>query len=76
MIAGPKTKLKQPVALAVDGSGDIYVANQLGGPVVTGECFTMGAITVYAAGSKGNVAPTAVISGAATGLGDSSQYRG
>ncbi len=69
VIAGPKTKLKQPVALAVDGSGDIYVANQLGGPVVTSDCFTMGAITVYAAGSKGNVPPTAVISGAATGLG-------
>ncbi len=69
VIAGPKTKLKQPVALAVDGGGDIYVANSLGGP--PGQCFYPGAITVYAAGSKGNVAPTAIISGAATGLIDS-----
>jgi hypothetical protein len=70
VIAGPKTKLKQPVALAVDGSGDIYVANQAGGPVVANQGFTLGAITIYAAGSKGNVAPTAIITGPTTGLVD------
>ncbi len=68
VIAGPKTKLKHPVALAVDGSGDIYVANQAGGPVVPGEKLRQGTITVYPAGSKGNVAPSTTIKGSATGL--------
>ena len=68
VIAGPKTKLKQPVALAVDGSGDIYVANQAGGPVVPGQRLRQGTITVYPAGSTGNVAPASTIKGSATGL--------
>jgi hypothetical protein len=68
IIAGPKTKLKQPVAIAVDASGDIYVANQAGGPVVPGGGLRQGTITAYAAGSNGDVAPTATIKGSATGL--------
>ena len=68
IVAGPKTKLKQPVAIAVDGSGDIYVANQAGGPVVPGQRIRQGAITVYPAGSNGNVPPSTIIKGSATGL--------
>ncbi len=68
VIAGPKTKLKQPIAIAVDGSGDIYVANQAGGPVVPSQRIRQGTITVYPAGSNGNVAPTTIIKGSATGL--------
>ena len=68
VIAGPKTKLKQPVAIAVDASGDIYVANQAGGSVVPGQKIRQGTITVYSAGSNGNVAPTTIIKGSATGV--------
>ena len=68
IIAGPKTKLKQPVAIAVDASGDIYVANQAGGPVVPGGGLRQGTITVYPAGSHGDVAPATTIKGSATGL--------
>jgi sugar lactone lactonase YvrE len=42
--------------VAVDGSGNIYVAN------------IAGSITVFAAGATGNVAPLRTITGAATGL--------
>jgi len=68
IIAGAKTRLATPVALAVDGSGDICVANESTRPLVSVEHFKLGAITVYAAGSNGNVAPSTIISGAATGL--------
>ncbi len=67
-IAGSKTMLALPVAIAVDGNGDIYIANQLGGPVAASQGLTLGLITVYAAGSNGNVTPSATISGIATGL--------
>ena len=52
IIAGPKTKLKQPVAIAVDASGDIYVANQAGGPVVPGGGLRQGTITAYSGGKQ------------------------
>jgi len=61
-ISGSNTGLTNPYAIAVDSSGNIYVANGIGGPVYTGT------VTVYAAGSTGNVAPTAVIEGPETGL--------
>lgn len=67
-IAGAKTLLDDPAAIAVDPSGTIYVANELGGPVVRGEPLDHGRLTVYAAGSKGNVAPIVTITGARTGL--------
>jgi hypothetical protein len=66
-IAGSKTLLDGATGIATDGR-NIYVANELGGPVVRSEQFDRGRITVYAPGSNGNVAPTATISGAATGL--------
>lgn len=67
-IAGSNTQLEDLVAIVVDSEGDIYVANESGGPKVRGESYDRGKVTVYSAGSKGNVAPIAAISGAATGL--------
>ena len=58
------TGLYFPVAVAFDSSGSIYVANQSsleGGSGVD-------SVTIYPAGTNGNVAPTATISGAGTGL--------
>jgi sugar lactone lactonase YvrE len=61
-IAGSNTGLSAPSGLALDSSGNIYVAN-------CGTCeATSDSITVYPAGSNGNVTPTAVISGTNTGL--------
>jgi DNA-binding beta-propeller fold protein YncE len=51
-IAGNNTSLAAPTGIAVDGAGNIYVANP-GYP-------TFG-VTVYAAGADGDVAPTATI---------------
>ncbi len=67
-IAGPQAQLDQPVAIAVDTNGDIYVANQQGGPATAGPNYAPGVVTVYPAGSTGNVAPMAIIVGGATGL--------
>ncbi len=67
-IAGRKTRLDNPAGIALDSQGDIYVANDLGGPVVAGESYDKGMVTVYHSGSHGNVAPIATISGAETEL--------
>jgi glucose/arabinose dehydrogenase len=74
VIAGPNTQMASPSAVAVDQSGSIYVTNK--GPM---KCTHFpggrscspnghGSITVYARGSSGDVAPTATITGANTGL--------
>jgi sugar lactone lactonase YvrE len=68
VIAGPKTLLKSPNGIALDAKGNLYVANGLGGPIVRHEPIDRGRITVYAAGSSGNVAPIGAISGPGTGL--------
>jgi 6-phosphogluconolactonase (cycloisomerase 2 family) len=67
-IAGSKTLLENPTGIALDSRGNIYVANELGGPFVRGARFDKGRLTVYPVGSNGNMAPIATISGAATGL--------
>ncbi len=61
-ITGPDTQLDLPSGIAVDTSGNIYVANDgsLGGGADT--------ITVYPPGSTGDAAPSAVISGLLTDL--------
>jgi hypothetical protein len=61
-ISGPLTQLNLPSGIAVDSSGNIYVANDGsdGGGVDS--------ITVFSPGSSGNVAPAFTISGALTGL--------
>ncbi len=67
-IAGSKTLLDRPAGIALDSQGNIYVANNLGRPVVPHESYDRGKVTIYPAGSYGNVAPIATISGAETGL--------
>jgi sugar lactone lactonase YvrE len=58
-ITGAKTGLNGPGNLALDASGNIYVPNAGGG---TGSN-PFGTVTVYAAGSVGNVAPIQTITG-------------
>jgi sugar lactone lactonase YvrE len=68
-IAGSNTLLDYfPTGIAVDPLGNIYVANSAGGPIVPGEGLDVGMLTVFSAGSNGDVPPVAAITGAATGL--------
>ena len=55
-ISGSSTGLA-PSAIAVDGAGNIYVAN-----------YTSNTVTVYPAGSYGNITPSLTIGGENTGL--------
>src|SRR5208282_738850 len=55
-ISGAQTELQGPQSVAVDTSGNIYVAN------------SANSIVEYAAGSNGNAAPALVIDGSNTGL--------
>lgn len=50
------TGLDSPTGVTVDSSGNIYVTNAGNGPD------SLGSITVYSAGSSGNVPPIATIS--------------
>ena len=64
-IRGGKTELDSPEGIALDGRGNLYVANSgYYDPDV-------GKVTVYPAGGEGNVAPIATISGPRTGLHES-----
>jgi hypothetical protein len=66
-IGGSATLIDRPVGIAVDATGNVYVANRSSGPNESTGC-AFGYLTVYAAGSSGNVAPSTVISGCATQL--------
>lgn len=57
IIVGSNTQLWAPAGIAMDGAGNIYVAN-------SGNSL----ITIYAPGANGNVAPTATIGGSNTGF--------
>jgi hypothetical protein len=59
-IGGDNTGLDGPAGIALDSEGNIYVVNQNAQPEAT--------ITVYPAGSNGNVTPAATIAGDSTGL--------
>lgn len=61
-IAGPDTGLHDPVGVAVDCSGNIYVANYEGGPS------EFGSVTVYPPGSDGDAKPARAIVGVDTGI--------
>jgi acylphosphatase len=63
-ISGSHTGLSGPKDIAVDASGNIYVANA--DPRGKGNGY--GSVTVYAAGSTGNIAPIQTIEGNNTGL--------
>jgi sugar lactone lactonase YvrE len=67
-VAGSKTLLDNPTGIALDSQGKMYVANDLHVPVKQDKSFDRGRLTVYPAGSSGNIAPIATISGAKTGL--------
>jgi sugar lactone lactonase YvrE len=67
-IDGSKTLLDDPAGLAVDSDGNLYVANAQGNPFAAKKNVEKGSVTVYRAGSNGNVAPIATISGGRTGL--------
>jgi hypothetical protein len=56
VISGGSTGLIEPLGLALDGSGNLYVAD--GG----------GSVEVFASGANGNATPIAVISGGSTNL--------
>ncbi len=56
-ITGSDTGLSAPQGIAVDGAGNVFVAN------LTGGLLENGSVTVYAAGSNGDVAPINIISG-------------
>jgi len=64
MIIGADTALDNPSGIAIDSAGKIYVANRGGGRT------NASSITVYAAGSSGNIRPIATIAGPDTGLDD------
>lgn len=68
VIIGSKTRLDNPTAIALDSHGEIYVANALHVRVAPRAIYDVGRVTVYSAGSIGNVAPITTISGHATGL--------
>lgn len=59
-ISGSKTGLIDPTDVALDASGNIYVANQNGED--------NDSVTVYAAGSNGNVSPIRTIAGSNTAM--------
>ena len=61
-IAGPLTGLAGPSGLALDSADNIYVSNHGGGQQ------NSSSITVFAAGSNGNVAPIGTINGPDTML--------
>jgi hypothetical protein len=73
VISGANTGLDNPLAIAVDDARKIYVANEKPPKPATSGTSTAsagesGSLTVYAAGSSGDAAPMATISGPNTGL--------
>jgi hypothetical protein len=61
-VSGDKTRLGFPSGVALDAKSNIYIANEAESPN------RPDSVLVYAAGSNGNVAPIATISGSKTGL--------
>ncbi len=62
-ISGPDTLLDSPLAIAVDITGKMYVANR-----GNGDPTDLGSVTVYSPGSNGDAKPIAVIAGSHTQL--------
>jgi hypothetical protein len=64
VIQGSRTRLQDPMAVAVDSSDKIYVADTAGAD----DPDSPARVIIYAAGNNGNVRPIATISGDKTGL--------
>jgi sugar lactone lactonase YvrE len=62
IIGGPSAGFQSPTGIAVDSSGNVYVADSCQGYTCSGD------VRVFAAAAGGNVAPMRVISGSATNL--------
>ena len=62
VISGSGSGIGKPTGIVVDSAGNIYVANTTGTPSFTSS------VLIFAAGSGGAAAPTALISGSNTGL--------
>ena len=62
IISGSNTGLTTPNSIALDSMGNIYVVNFMFG---ADGASSVGAVLVFAAGSNGNIAPTANITGPA-----------
>ncbi len=62
ILSGENTGLARLADLAFDRSGNLYAANRLGGPGLSGS------VTVYAPGSAGDASPTLTITTADTGI--------
>lgn len=62
-IAGTAANFHSPAGVALDASGNLYVAD-------TGQGFSgyAGDVEVFGSGANGNVSPTRIISGSSTGL--------
>jgi sugar lactone lactonase YvrE len=56
-ISGSSTGIDGPFGIAVDASGDLFVAD-----------YASNSVTEYAPGATGNIAPAATISGSSTGI--------
>src|SRR5277367_719815 len=54
-IGGSKTLIDDPAGVAVDSDGNLYVANAQGNPFAAKKNVEKGSVTVYRAGSDGNV---------------------
>ena len=70
-ISGPNAGLDQhlnPHGIAIDSSGNIYVVNRTYGENEGGRDDQGGSVNIYRAGSDGDVAPIARISGPLTTL--------
>jgi hypothetical protein len=66
VIRGPRTRLSNATAIAVDGAGRIYVTN---GGVTSDTLLPAPSVTVYAQDAAGDAAPVRTIAGPATRLG-------
>lgn len=62
MITGDNTGLDEPLGVALDSSENVYVANDAGGDS------GFGSVTIYPAGSDGDVTPSETIAGRKTGF--------